>query len=177
MYANLTLDEVKTSTRGIQEWGDDHKVWVETIVTQLVLNSCDSDLRQRVTEKMIGVDEYELGGATYFKMAIKCSITSMSHNVSMSLSIKISNLTIQQFTGENLISVISALRGATAERLKMSGMLPPHLPIILYEIFRSLTCIKFNNFFAALYAREEADIKLFSVSLSISIIRCSKTEV
>jgi hypothetical protein len=34
-YANLTLDEVKTSTRGIQEWGDDHKVWVETIVTQL----------------------------------------------------------------------------------------------------------------------------------------------
>jgi hypothetical protein len=161
-YANLTLDAVKISTHGIQEWGDDHNVWAQTIVTQLVSNSCDSDLHQRVTEKMIGIDEYEVGGATYFKMAIEC-ITSMSHTVSMSLSIKISNMTIQQFTGENVISVISAVRGAT-ERLKMSGMLPPHLPIILYKIFQSSTCIKFNNFFAALYAREEADIMLFGPS-------------
>ena len=56
-YANITLDEVKISTRAIQEWGDDHKVWAETIVTQLVSRSCDADLRQRVTEKMIGIDE------------------------------------------------------------------------------------------------------------------------
>jgi hypothetical protein len=37
-YANLTLDAVKISTRGIQEWGDDHNVWAQTIVTQLVSN-------------------------------------------------------------------------------------------------------------------------------------------
>jgi hypothetical protein len=91
-----------------------------------------------VTEKLIGVDAYELGAATYFKMAIEC-ITSMSHTVSMSLSIKLSNLTIQQFTRENVILVISALHGAT-ERLRMSGMLPPHLPIILCKIFQSSTC-------------------------------------
>ena len=162
-YANITLDEVKISTRAIQEWGADYKVWAETIATKLVSRSCDADLRQRVTEKMIDVDEYELGGATYLKMALEC-ITSMSHStVSMALSIKMSTMTIQQFHGENVIAVISALRGAT-QRLKMSNMLPPHMPIILYCIFQSSTCEKFNNFFAALYAREEADVMLLGQS-------------
>jgi hypothetical protein len=142
-------------------------VWAQTIVAQLVSNSHDSDLRQHVTEKMIGIDEYEVGGATYFKMAIEC-ISSMSRTVSMSLSIKISNMTIQQFTGENVISVINALRGAT-ERLKMSGMLPPHLLFILYRIFQSSTCAKFKNFFAALYAREEASLLLFGPSKRLPI--------
>lgn len=161
-YGTLTLDDVKSSTRGVQEWSENHKVWAETIAMQLVSNSCDSDLRQRVTERLIGVDDYEIGGATYFKVAIEC-ITSMSHTVSMSLSIKLTKLTIQQFEGENVISVISALRGAT-QRLTMSGMLPPHLPIIIYKIFQSSTCVAFNNFFAALYAREEADVMLFGPS-------------
>jgi hypothetical protein len=158
-YASLTLDAVRASTRGIQEWADDHKVWAETIVMQLVSNSCDPDLRQRVTERLIGIDDYEIGGTTFLKIALEC-ITSMSHTVSMSLSIKITKLTIKQFDGENVIKVISALRGAT-QRLTMSGMLPPHLPIILYRIFQSSSCVQFNNFFAALYAREEADVMLF----------------
>ena len=158
-YGTLTLDTVKVSTRSIQEWAADHRVWVETIVMQLVSNSCDSDLRQRVTERLIGVNAYEVGGATFFKLAIEC-ITSMSHTVSMSLSIKITNLTIKKFDGENVIKVISALRGAT-QRLTMSGMLPPHLPIILYRVFQSSSCVQFNNFFSALYAREEADVILY----------------
>jgi hypothetical protein len=69
-YGSITLDEVKSSTRGIQEWGEDHKVWAETIAMQLVSNSCDADLRQRVTERMIGIDDYDIGGATFFKLAI-----------------------------------------------------------------------------------------------------------
>jgi hypothetical protein len=158
-YGTLTLDTVKASTRSIQEWASDHKVWAETIVMQLVSNSCDSDLRQRVTERLIDVNDYEVGGATFFKIALEC-ITSMSHTVSMSLSIKITNLTIKKFDGENVIKVISSLRGAT-QRLTMSGMLPPHLPIILYRIFQSSSCVQFNNFFAALYAREEADVILY----------------
>jgi hypothetical protein len=108
---------------------------------------------------LIGVDDYKIGGATFFKIAIDC-ITSMSHTVSMFLSIKITKLTIKQFDGENVIKVISALRGA-CQRHTMSGMLPPHLPIILYKIFQSSSCVQFNSFFAALYAREEADVMLF----------------
>jgi hypothetical protein len=72
---SITLDEVKSCTRGIQEWGEDHKVWAETIAMQLVSNSCDPDLHQRVTEHMIGVDDYDIGGSTFFKIAIEC-ITS-----------------------------------------------------------------------------------------------------
>jgi hypothetical protein len=70
----------------------------------------------------------------------------------MSLSIKLTKLTIKQFDGENVINVISALPGAT-QRLTMSGMLPPHLLIILYRIFQSPSCVQFNCFFAAVYAR------------------------
>jgi hypothetical protein len=115
-YGTITLDQVNASTKGMQGWADDHKVWAETITTQLVSNSCDSELRERVTERLMDVDDFKTGGTTYFKLCID-SITSMSHTVSMSLSIRVSKMTIKQFNG-------TFLRGAT-QRLNMSNMLPP----------------------------------------------------
>jgi hypothetical protein len=158
-YGTITFDEVRTSTRSVQSWDPDHRVWVETIVATLIANCCDAPLRERVTERLIGVDPYETGGATYFKSAIDC-ITSMSQTVSMALSIRLSTLTIKGFDGENVPRVISFLRGAT-QRLKMSNMLPPHLSLMVYRILQSSSCIPFNAFFAALYAREEADVMIY----------------
>jgi hypothetical protein len=137
-------------------------VWLETIVTTLVENCCDAPLRERVTERLIALSDYETGGATYFKSAIEC-ITSMSQTVSMTLSLSISTLTIKSFDGENVSRVISFLRGAT-QRLKMSSMLPPHMSLIVYRIFQSSSYTAFNAFFAALYARKEADVMLFGPS-------------
>jgi hypothetical protein len=87
----------------------------------------------------------------------------MSQTVSMALSICISNMTIKSFDGENVPRVISFLRGAT-QRLTMSAMLPPHMSLTVYRIFQSSSSTPFNAFFAALYAREEADIMLFGPS-------------
>jgi hypothetical protein len=127
-YDTLTLDKVHTSPRAVQSWEPDHRVWVETIIASWISACCDAPLRERITERLIGLDAYENGGATDFKSAIDC-ITSMRQSVSMALSMCISSLTIKGFDGENVPGVISFLRGAT-QRLKMSGMLPPHLSLI-----------------------------------------------
>jgi hypothetical protein len=35
------------------------------------------------------------------------------------------------------------------------------MALLIYQIFQSSSCVRFNNFFAALYAREEADVMLY----------------
>ena len=42
----------------------------------------------------------------------------------------------------------------------LSDMLPPHLPYMVYNMFQTSSCQKFNNFFASLYAHEQADLAL-----------------
>jgi hypothetical protein len=84
-YGSITLDFVNSSTRGIQEWGEDHKVWAETKAMQLVSNSCNPDLRQCVTQRMIGVDDYNIGGATFFKTAIERHYLNKPHSLDVSL--------------------------------------------------------------------------------------------
>ena len=154
-YSTPTLDDVKKSTRSLHEWDADHVLWADTLALTLVTNSCDPELQERIEERLMNVAEEDIGGATSFKIAMEC-ITSMSHTVSMSLSIHVSNMTLKQFPGEDVTKAISVLRGAI-QRLKMSHMLPPHMPLILFRIFQSSSCVGFTNFFAALYAREEAD--------------------
>jgi hypothetical protein len=50
-------------------------------------------------------------------------------------------------------------------------MLPPHMSLIVYRIFQSSSCTPFNAFFAALYAREEADIMMYGPSKRLTAER------
>ena len=155
-YGTISLDDVVVTVKWVKEWDDDHFVWAQTLTLRLVESSCEPELRERVSEQMMGMSPFASGGATYFKLAMM-SITSMSYTVSMTLSIRLTKLTIKQFDGEDVLKLISFLRGAI-QRLKMNDMLPPHMPYLVYQMLQTSSCTTFNGFFASLYAREQADI-------------------
>ena len=162
-YGTMTLDQVLSSIQATMKWEPDHLVWAETLTLRLVESSCESPLRERVNERLMGKDRFSIGGATYFKIAMEC-ITSMSYSVSMALSVRITKLSIKQFDGEDVIKVISFLRGAI-QRLTMNNMLPPHM----YNILQSSSTEKFNAFFDSLYAQKEADAIIKSTSISLDV--------
>ena len=166
-YGTISLDDVKKSVRWVKQWSEDHFVWAETLTLRLVEASCEPGLRERVNERMMGIDPFTLGGATYFKYAMMC-ITSMSYTVSMTLSIRLTKLTIKQFEGEDVLKLISFLRGAI-QRLTMNDMLPPHMPYLIYQMFQTSSCEQFNSFFASLYAREQADVAVAGGTTQLEI--------
>ena len=166
-YGTISLDNVKKSVRWVKQWSEDHFVWAETLTLRLVEASCEPGLRERVNERMMGIDPFTLGGATYFKYAMMC-ITSMSYTVSMTLSIHLTKLTIKQFEGEDVLKLISFLRGAI-QRLTMNDMLPPHMPYLIYQMFQTSSCEQFNSFFASLYAREQADVAVAGGTTQLEI--------
>jgi hypothetical protein len=164
-YATTTLASVRASVKYTKEWEEDHVVWAMTLTLRLIENSCEADLRERINERLMGIPLSEIGGPTYFKVAMEC-ITSMSHSVSRALSLKVQSLKIRDFEGENVLRVISFLRGALS-RLRVVNMVPPDTEFILFEIFQSTTCQKFNLFFTTWYTQRETQ-KLTSISGSIS---------
>ena len=57
-YGTVSLEQVKASTRWVKEYGDDHLVWAETITQRLVEASCESNLREQVSEELMGIDPF-----------------------------------------------------------------------------------------------------------------------
>ena len=128
----------------MKTWREDHPVWAETLTSRLVENSCEPEIWERVSERMMGIIPFETGGATYFKLAMEC-ITSMSFTVSMLLSFKVTKMTVKQFPGENMFKLISFMRGAI-QRLTMNKMLPPHMTLVIFQVMQTSSCAKFNIF-------------------------------
>ena len=152
-YGTITLKQVVQNVEFVKRWETDPLVWVETLTLSLVANSCDEDLQEKVNEKMLNLPIVQLGGATYFKLAID-AITSMSDDVSLSLIQKINTMTLRKLPGEDVLTAISILRGAL-KRLEMNDMVPKHIVTIVYRIFQTSSSDKFNHTFSSIYATEQ----------------------
>ena len=153
-YGSIELSKVKDYVRAVKEWSPDYEVWAMSLSMMLIENSCDETLKFWVNERMSKLDVFERGGPTYFLIAMQC-ITLMSGKVSMTISIKLTTLKLTNFEGKNVIQAISIFRGII-ERLKMCDMLPPHLVEVLFKFFQSSSCEQYNQFFANIYAQQEA---------------------
>ena len=59
-YGTVTLEQVQKSTQWTKEYGQDHLVWGETLMQRLIEALCEAGLRERVSERLMGMNPYQL---------------------------------------------------------------------------------------------------------------------
>ena len=77
---------------------------------ELIENSCDKDLRNKIPEKLKEIPSDKHGGALYYFLMIEL-IQVDTDNAIRSLTTKLSNLDIAALEGENVMRACSLIRG------------------------------------------------------------------
>ena len=148
MYMVLTEEEIRESVRFYKTYGQDYDLQNLEWSQELLENSCESDLREKVMERMQAIPEIERGGPTFFH--IMCAVlTSTSEDAVRSLTEKIQNMKLSDFQGEDVDKAVSQLRGAIA-RLTIIEKIPADINQQLIEVFQTSSVPDFNLVFHTL---------------------------
>ena len=140
--SKVSLDLVQKANAFYLEFGQDYHG--ENIVWsgEKILNSCDTELRDKLIESTRSWDKKYKGGPTYLKLLLGL-ILSTSQKSLRSLTDKLQILKITDFPGENVSKAVSFIQGA-ALILSNNEAAPPDLMSLVLRIFSKSTCAKFR---------------------------------
>ena len=139
----IPLQTVQEANAFYLEFGEDYHG--ENIVWsgQKILNSCDTELRDKLIESTRSWPKKHRGGPTYLKLLLGL-ILSTSQKSLRSLTDKVQILRITDFPGENATKAVSFIRGAVLI-LSNNDAAPTDLVPLVLRIFSSSTCTKFKT--------------------------------
>jgi hypothetical protein len=109
-YATTTYDEVIKSVCFLHRYGQDYNLKNLQWSQELLENSCEQNLCDKVMEQMITLPCYEHGGLTFFYLMVM-TITSLTEEGARALTIKIWMMMLTKYDGENITVAVSMLRG------------------------------------------------------------------
>jgi hypothetical protein len=107
-----------------------------------ILNSCDTDLRDKLVESTRNWPEEHKGGPTYLKLLLSLVLSTTEKSL-RSLTDKLSKLIITDFPGENVTKAVSFIRGVVLI-LRDNQSLPSDLISLTLRIFKASTCEVFK---------------------------------
>jgi len=148
-YANVTLEEVCESVAFIRRFGKEPERDNVNWTLELLENSCEPGLRDKVVEQCLDLPNIHMGGPTYFLLMMQ-TITAMTEEGARAMTRKIKEMRISEYEGENVAHVVSLLRGAI-RRLEMIKFLPQDILHLLISIFQTTSVERFNEIFKAMY--------------------------
>ncbi len=105
------LEDVTESVAFMRMWGQDYEIdnlqWTE----EVILNSCDETLSNKIKEQYRLLPRIKRGGPTAFFIMMS-AIVSSTELATRALLSQLSNMKINELPGENVNLVISRIRGA-----------------------------------------------------------------
>ena len=116
--------------------------------TELLTSSCDSDLADKVSKKLTKYPISRTGGPLYLWHILNL-IISTSEAASKALLNRLENIKNHTIDGENILQVISLLRGAL-DRLKVVNKTPVDVVDKVLDIFQTSSVKDFNTVFKTL---------------------------
>jgi hypothetical protein len=137
---------------------------------ELLENSCDEDLCNKIGEKLGDIPTDEHGGALYYYLMIEL-IQVDTDNAVCSLTTKLANMNIAKMEKENVMRACSLIRGAY-DRLKLVGKVPHDTIDKLMRVFQTTSVEKFNQLFLTLNYNKDLGLvntKLLTVSKLIKL--------
>jgi hypothetical protein len=137
---------------------------------ELLENSCDEDLRNKIGEKLREIPSDEHGGALYYYLMIEL-IQVDTDNAVRSLTTKLANMNIAEMQGENVMRACSLIRGVY-DRLKLVGKVPHDTIDKLMRVFQTTSVEKFNQLFLTLSYNKDiglVDMKLLTVGKLVKL--------
>ena len=112
--------------------------------TNMLLNSYEQDLRDKVVDRLMLVSEDEKGGTYFFY--ILSEITSFSEDAVAAMERRVTDMSIKEFEGENVSVAVSQLR-TSISRLSLLKTFPVDIVKRLLLIFQTSSDSEFNDFF------------------------------
>jgi hypothetical protein len=146
--SKLCAEDVRASNKFYKQFGKKEHIQDLIWSQELLENSCDANLRDKVTEQLLSVPLIEQGGPLFYFIMIKV-ITSTTEEATRAMIRKITNMKITEIQGENVDKAISNIRTAMT-RLKTVDQVPTDIKKLLIEIFQKTSVPSFNDVFKAL---------------------------
>jgi hypothetical protein len=144
-YAEMTVLEVRASNKYYKQYGPSYMLENLNWSQELLENSCEQLLRDKVTEKLLDVPTNEQGGPLFFLLMIK-QITSTTEDATRAMILKLTNMTLRDIPGENVDTAISQIRTALT-RLRTVNQVPHDIRKKLIEIFQRTSVENFKKVF------------------------------
>ena len=147
-YSSITAKQIKTSTGFYRTYGRDYDLqnlqWAETFLK----NCCDTDLSDKMDERMSKYAANEKGGPIFF-FEMMSAILTLTTEAATLMKEKLFTLTMQDFLGENVLKAVTLLRG-TVKRLEMIKDVPVDLPKQLIRFFETCSVPEFKQIFTTI---------------------------
>ncbi len=112
-YGKISQAKVQDNVRFLKTYGQDYDCENIEWVQELLENSCEPTLSEKVLEQILGIPQVKMGGPTCFSIMMRV-ITTISEDGIRTLVDKTWNMKISSIVGENVAHAISFLRGAIA---------------------------------------------------------------
>ena len=147
-YTKMNAFEVRASNKYYKEYGPGYMLQNLLWSQELLENSCEASLRDKVTEQMLNVPIVEQGGPLFYLIMIKV-ITSTTEEATRAMVRKLTTMKITEIQGEDVDKAISNIRTAIT-RLRTVDQVPSDIKKLLIEIFQKTSVPGFNDVFKAL---------------------------
>ena len=145
LFAGVTEGDVRSSNEFYNKYGQDYDLQNLHWSAELLENSCDQDLLDKISERLISVPHLQRGGPLSFFFAME-EITSSTTDAVRTMERRVTSLKLTDFQGENVSTVVSQLRSAIS-RLTFLGKLPHDIVPKLLDVFQSSSVPAFNDVF------------------------------
>lgn len=141
----VTEEQVRESNDFYSRHGQTYDVQNLMWTQELLENSCEDDLRDKVMESLTQIPQSEQGGPLFYFIMINL-ITSSTAEAARTLINRIRTLQIRDIPGENVFTAVSQVRGALRQ-LTIVNAVPVDIQFILIDIFNKTSSISFNETF------------------------------
>ena len=142
---SISIRTVKASTVHYCKWGQTYNLTDLEWSQQLLENSCEENLRNKVSEELMSLDYKFHGGPTYFYIMMKV-ILRTTDQATRALVQSIKNLKISKIQGENVLTATSLICRAI-QRLEIINAVPKDITTILLLVYQTSSYPDFNNLF------------------------------
>jgi hypothetical protein len=153
-YGSITASEVAKSNRFYATMlRDPHGSIHEnlTVTQEYLINNTDDDLVLKINETYLSYPVEERGGPLFFKLLMDLLQNNSTEAAEYLVNV-VKNLKITNFDGENILKVVSLIRGAVKRLTNLKdatgqNALPKDLPNHLLDVFQTSSVDDFNSLF------------------------------
>ena len=139
---------------------------------ELLENSCDIDLREKVDEKLQKLPVGLNSGPLYFYYMIEL-IMDTSETVAITIVTRLENLHLNQTEGENVLMVVSLLRGAIK---RLNRRLPQDINSKILKVFQTTSVQDFNDIFKYMSTASRLKQQTFTTEEILNVAESNYTE-
>jgi Zinc knuckle len=140
--------QVRASNAYYNLYGQNYDVQNLVWSQELLENSCEGDLRDKVMESILQVPVHERGGPLFYRIMMGL-ITSSTAEATRAMVNRITSLKIRDIAGENIDSAVSTIRAAM-QHLTTAHAVPSDIKYLLVDKFSKTSNKEFNDTFTTL---------------------------